>query len=134
MAVSQVTIEKLLSDLLAIKEKIADNKAILKHYKVQSEQLAQLKNAYKELKRQIDDEKKRIEEEFFLDVDYEQAKKDELTYSSELKEKVGELKTVLSQVERTEDLVSLEYNINNEPMKVQLERIMKVYVNGNEQK
>ncbi|MFN7160184.1 MAG: hypothetical protein ACK4NC_01070 [Candidatus Gracilibacteria bacterium] len=134
MAVSQVTIEKLLSDLLAIREKVADNKAILRHYKVQSEQLAQLKNAYKELKRQIDDEKKRIEEEFFLDVDYEQAKKDELTYSTEVKEKIGELKAVLSQVERTEDLVSLEYNINNEPLKVQLERVMKFYVNGNEQR
>lgn len=134
MSVSQIAIEKLLSDLLGIKEKILDNKAILKHYKMQSEQLTQLKNAYKELKRQIDDEKKRIEEEFFLDVDYEQAKKDELTYSSELKEKVGELKAALSTVERNEDLVSLEYNINNEPTKVQLERIVKVYVNGNEQR
>ena len=76
MSQEQLSLEILLRELLEVKQKINDNKMILKHYKVQSEQLTQLKNAYKELKRQIDDEKKRIEEEFMLDIDYEQAKKD----------------------------------------------------------
>lgn len=134
MSQDQMTLEILLRELLEVKQKIQDNKMILKHYKVQSEQLTQLKNAYKELKRQIDDEKKRIEEDFMLDIDYEQAKKDEITYKEEFREKAAALREKASEMNKGEDLVQMEYNIDDQPLHLQIERIVKVYLNGSEQK
>lgn len=127
-------IEKLLQELIGIKEKLADAKAILKHYKMQSVRLSELKKAKKELGEQIDEEKDRIESEFYEDKDYEQSKNDELTYKNQIKEKNTELRHAMAQVNVDQQLSTYEYNIQGEPIKMQVERVVKVYLNGKEEK
>ncbi len=46
---SNIKLEKLLLELLKLKEKTADNKALLKNYKIKSDRLTQLLAAKKDL-------------------------------------------------------------------------------------
>ena len=134
MALKPNQIEKLLQELIDIKEKLADARAILKDFKVRSEKLTQLKKAKKELGEQIDEEKERIESEFYEDKDYEQSKNDELTYKNQIREKNAELRQAMAQVNVDQQLSTYEYNIKGEPLKMQVERVVKVYINGREEK
>lgn len=127
-------IENMLVELVELKDKMANAKAVLRGYKVQSERLTQLKRAKKDMNEQIEEEKKSIEDEFLEDSDYEQAANEELTLKNQIKEKNGELKKVMTQVNRDQDLSTYDYNIKGEPMKLQVERVVKVYINGKEEK
>ena len=127
-------IEKLLVELVAIKEKLADAKEMLKNFKVKSDKLTELKKAKKELAEQIADEKDHIEDEFYADKDYEQSKNDELTYKNQIREKNAELRELMAQVNVDQQLSTYDYNVKGEPMKVQVERVVKVYINGKEEK
>lgn len=127
-------IEKKLVELISAKEKFEDAKAILKHYKIKSDRLTQLKRAKKDLMDQINDEKKNIEDEFLEDADYEQAKNDELTLKNEIKEKSSELRELMAKVDKDQDLSTYDYNIKQAPVKLQVERVVKVYINGKEAK
>lgn len=129
----QTTIEQAISEVLSAKAKLSDAKMILKHYKVSSPMLSQLTNAYKELKRQINDEKDRIREEFLEDVDYVQAEKDVLTYGSELKEKKANLKGIMKGKSQSpaDDVETFRVEVNGEQMVIQLEHGFNVYLNGN---
>lgn len=119
---------------MRIKDKLQDARVILKDFKVRSERLTELKKAKKELWEQIGEEKERIESEFYEDKDYEQSKNDELTYKNQIKEKSGELRQVMAQVNVDQQLSTYEYNIKGEPLKMQVERVVKVYINGREEK
>jgi len=134
MTVKANQVEKLLQELMNIKDKLADAKVILKDFKVRSERLTQLKRAKKELGEQIDEEKDRIEGEFYEDKDYEKSKNDELTYKNEIKEKNAEIRQAMSLVNVDQQLSTYEYNIKGEPIKMQVERVVKVYINGREEK
>lgn len=127
-------IEKLLQELVDMKEKLGDAKEILKSYKVKSERLSQLQKAKKELIEQINEEKDRIEDEFYEDKDYEQSKNDELTYKNQIKEKNAHLRQVMAQVDTDKQLSTYDYNIKGEKLKMQVERVVKVYINGKEEK
>lgn len=127
-------IEKLLVEIHEIKDKLEDAKAILKDFKIRSERLTELKKAKKELTEQMEEEKERIENEFYEDKDYEQSKNDELTYKNQIKEKSAELRQAMAQVNTDQQLSTYEYNIKGEPLKMQVERVVKVYINGREQK
>lgn len=50
---SNIKLEKLLLELLKLQEKTADNKAMLKQYKIKSDRLTQLLSAKKDLMAQI---------------------------------------------------------------------------------
>ncbi|MBU0577298.1 hypothetical protein KJ742_06295 [Patescibacteria group bacterium] len=134
MAVKPNQIEKLLQDLMGIKEKYANAKEILKSYKVKSDRLTELQKAKKEMLEQITDEKNRIEDEFYEDKDYEQSKNDELTYGNQIREKSSELRKVMAEVNPDQQLSTYDYNIKGEKLKMQVERIVKVYINGKEEK
>jgi len=127
-------VEKMLQELLEMKEKLEDAKAILKDFKVRSEKLTQLKRAKKEIGEQIDEEKDRIESEFYEDKDYEQSKNDELTIKNQIREKNAELRKAMAEVNVDQQLSTYEYNIKGEPLKMQVERVVKVYINGREEK
>ncbi len=127
-------IENLLLKLTELKEKYQDAKVVLRSYKVRSERLTQLKRAKKDINEQIEEEKKTIEDGFLEDSDYEQAANDELTLKNQIKEKSAELRQAMAKVNKGQDLSSYDYNIKGEPMKVQVERVVKVYINGTEQK
>ncbi len=127
-------IETLLLKITELKDKYQDAKVVLKSYKMKSEKLTQLKRVKKDLNDQIDEEKRSIEDGFLEDKDYEQASNDELTLKNQIKEKNAELRETMAKVNKGQDLSSYDYNIKGEPMKVQVERVVKVYINGSEQK
>lgn len=127
-------IENLLQELIAIKEKLEDSKAILNNFKIRSEKLTQLKKAKKELGEQIDEEKDRIENEYYADKDYETSKNDTLTYRNQIREKNAEIRKALAEVNVDQQLSTYEYNIKGAPLKMQVERVVKVYINGKEEK
>ncbi len=127
-------IEKLLVELVGIKEKMANAKETLKSYKIKSDRLTEYQKAKKDLLGQISDEKDRIENEFYADKDYETAKNDELTYKNQIREKNAELRELMAKVNPSQQLSTYDYNIKGEPLKIQVERVVKVYINGKEEK
>jgi len=127
-------IEKMLVELMELKDKLQNSREILRGYKITSEKLTQLKRVKKELNEQIEEEKKNIEDGFLDDKDYETAANDELTLKNQIKEKNAELRQTMTQVNRNQDLSTYDYNIKGEQVKMQVQRIVKVYINGKEQK
>ncbi len=125
---------KIESELSELKEKLLDAKAVLKGYKIESERLTQLSRAKKQMTGEISEEKKKIEDAFMEDKDFAQAKDDELQYKSGLREKTAELRKLMTQVNPAQQLATYEYNIKGEPVKMQVERVAKIYLNGKEQK
>ena len=134
MSVQPNQIEKILVKIVEIKEKLADSRAILKSYKINSDVLKQLKAAKKDLQQQINDEIERIEDEHYSDKTYEDARNKELTEKNELKEANAELREALGKVNTDQQLSTYSYNIKGEKLKVQVERVAKVYINGKEEK
>lgn len=129
-ASSEVQIDSILNALMLIQGKLQGSKDILKHYKIKSERLTQLKRAKKELGEQIAEEKDRIESEYYEDKDYEQAKNDQLTYKNEIKEKKSELGVILHSKYKAPTLQTEEHIVNGEPVKLQLQFIPDIYING----
>ncbi len=127
-------IEKLLVELVGVKEKLANAKETLKNYKIKSDRLTEFQKAKKDLLGQISDEKDRIGNEFYADKDYETAKNDELTYKNQIREKNAELRELMAKVNPSQQLSTYDYNIKGEPLKIQVERVVKVYINGKEEK
>jgi len=127
-------VENILVNISEMQDKMQDAKVILKNFKMDSDRLRQLKGAYKEMKAQLDEEKDRIEDEFYQDPSYEEAKNSELTLKNQMKEKNGELKQVMAKMKTEEQVSTYEYNIKGENQKLQVERVVKVYINGKEQK
>ncbi|MCK5610563.1 hypothetical protein KAR91_52305 [Candidatus Pacearchaeota archaeon] len=127
-------VETLLVELTELKDKMANAKEILKNYKVRSERLTQLKRAKKDLNEQVEEEKRNIEDEFLEDKDYEAASNDELTLKNQLREKNSEIRESLAQFNRDQDLSTYDYNVKGEPIKLQVQRVVKVFINGKEEK
>jgi hypothetical protein len=129
-APEQVKISNLLVEIAEKKQKLEDAKIILKSYKIKSDRLDDLKSAAKELREQIKEEKDRIEDEFYEDQDYEQAKNDELTYKNEIKEKTGELSMILHKKYKAPELQTEDHTVNGEMVKLQLQFVPDIYLNG----
>jgi len=127
-------IEKMLVELMELKDKLQNSREILRGYKITSEKLTQLKRAKKELNEQLEEEKKNIEDGFLDDKDYETAANDEITLKNQIKEKNAELRQTMTQVNRNQDLSTYDYNIKGGQVKMQVQRVVKVYINGKEQK
>jgi len=127
-------IENLLIELMELKEKLVDAKATLCGYKITSERLTQLKRAKKDLNAQIEEEKKTTEDDFLEDKDYEQANNDELTLKNQIKEKNSDLRQLMAQLNRNQDLSTYDYNIKGEPLKIQVQRVVKIFINGREER
>ena len=127
-------IENLRTSVMDLKDKLATAREILKSYKIKSDRLTQLKRAKKDMNEQIEEEKKQIEDGYLEDSDYKQASNDELTLKNEIKEKNGELRDVMKLVNPGQQLFTYDYNIKGEPVKMQVERVVKIYINGREEK
>jgi hypothetical protein len=127
-------IEKTLTKILELKEKLFGVKEVLKTFKINSDRLKQLKVARKEMSEQIEEEKRKIEDEFLADKDFEQAKNDELNFKNDIKEKTAEFRELMAKVNPGQDLSTYDYNIKGEPTKVQVQRVVKVFINGKEEK
>jgi len=57
-----------------------------------------------------------------------------LTLKNQIKEKNAHLRKAMAQVNKDQDLSTYEYNIKGEPLKMQVERVVRVYINGKEEK
>lgn len=127
-------IERTLLELADLEEKIQGAKDILRHFKIKSDRLDQLKTAHKELKEQIDEEKNRIEQGFLEDADYEQAMNESLDLKPKIKDKKTQLRELMASANKNQELSTHEFNVKGEPVKIQVQRVVKVYINGKEQK
>ena len=127
-------IENKLVELMGLKDKLLDAREMLKSFKIKSDRLKDLQSAYRDLRDQISEEKDKIENEFYDDKDYEKSKNDELTYKNQIKEKGSELREIMKNVDTDKQLSSYDYNIKGEKLKMQVERVVKVYINGREEK
>ena len=128
------TIDVILDHIYGLQSKLMDCKAVLKHYKIKSDRLDQLKKAKKELQEQINDEKDRIENEYYADSDYEKARNDELTYKNEIKQEKAMLKQKLASKYRSKEqaqMITDKRLVRGEQLKLQLEFTPNVYLNGN---
>lgn len=131
---SNIQLEKLLLQLIKLKEKTADNKALLKNYKIKSDRLTQLLSAKKDLMVQVDEEKNRIEDEMMEDIDYADAKKTEKELKVQLTETNADIREELIEMKMNNLTASLDYVIEGEPIKLQIEKLVKFFLNGKEQK
>lgn len=131
---TNLQLEKLLLQLLQVKKKTDDNKALLKSYKIKSDRLTQLVAAKKDVQAQIEEEKNRIEEELMEDTDYAEAKKTEKELKVELTEVNADIKEILNDVKMQTLTASYDYTIDGAPVKLQVEKFVKFYLNGKEQK
>ncbi len=131
---ANLKLEKLLLELMKLKNKTADNKALLKNYKIKSDRLTQLLSAKKDLMVQIEEEKNRIEDEMLEDNDYADAKKTEKELKVQIKEANADIREELSEMKMNTLTASLDYVIEGEPVKVQIEKFVKFFLNGKEQK
>ena len=131
---SNLKLEKQLLELLRVKKKLDDYKALLKNYKIKSDRLTQLVAAKKDLQMQIEEEKNRIENELMEDNDYADAKKKEKEAKIEIKEANSDIRETLTEIKMNTLTASYDYMIEGEQLKVQVEKFVKFYLNGKEQK
>jgi len=127
-------LDKLLRKLLGLKQKTADNKALLKDYKIKSDRLTQLVSDKKDIMVQIKDEKDRLENEMMEDNDYADAKKTEKELKINAKEVNSDIRQELYSIKMGALTDSLDFVIDGEPIKIQVEKFRKFYLNGKEQK
>ncbi len=66
--------------------------------------------------------------------DYADAKKTEKELVVEIKEKAADIREELIEIKMNDLTASLDYVIEGEPVKVQIEKMIKFYLNGKEQK
>jgi hypothetical protein len=66
--------------------------------------------------------------------DFEEARHLELKLKNELKEKRLTLKANLAKTNTSEQVAVYNYQIKGEPIKMQVERTVKVYINGKEER
>ncbi len=133
MTVSNAKLESLLAKLIKEKEKLEDTRALLKGYKIASEHLGELTKAYRDLRDQIKAEKEHLEEALNEDVDYVKGKEDQTLHQEQIKELAAQLRELFATLSK-EDVAKYEYLIEGERQQVQIEKIVKMYVNGKEQK
>ena len=107
---------------------------MLKNYKIKSDRLTQLVAAKKDLQMQIEEEKNRIENELMEDNDYADAKKKEKEAKIEIKEANSDIRETLTEIKMNTLTASYDYMIEGEQLKVQVEKFVKFYLNGKEQK
>lgn len=131
---SNIKLEKLLLELLKLQEKSTNNKALLKQYKIKSDRLTQLLSAKKDLMAQINEEKERIEDEMMEDNDFAYAKKTEKELKIKIKETKSEMRAELVQMKMNGLTASLDYVVEGQPVKVQIEKNVTFYLNGKEQR
>ena len=59
---------------------------------------------------------------------------DELTHGNEVREKSAELRKLMATVNTDQNLATYDYNIKGESLTMQVERLVKIYINGREQR
>lgn len=134
---SNFQLEKLTAELVKLKGKQAENKILLKSYKIKSDKLSQLESARKDLMQQINEEKDRIEKEMLEDVDYAEAKKDQKIYKIKIKEKTSEIKELVTKISNrisSSVVDALNVVVDGNQYKFNFEPAIKVILNGKEQK
>lgn len=133
-APSTMKLEKLVAELVKEREESALAKERMKEYRIESEQLTDLKRAARDIRDQAKAEKERIEGEFKEDLEYQDAVEAERTHREKVRELTHELKELLQAFPMKDDIASFEFNILGERQQIQLEKMLKMYINGKEQR
>ncbi|PIV90804.1 hypothetical protein COW46_01515 [Candidatus Gracilibacteria bacterium CG17_big_fil_post_rev_8_21_14_2_50_48_13] len=131
---SNLQLERLLADLVKERERHAVAKERLKEFRIESEALTDLKRAARDIRDQVKAEKQRLEEEFKQDEDFQDSTKEELESRERMRELTHELRELLAEFPMKDDLASFEFNIQGDRQQIQLEKVLKMYINGKEQR
>lgn len=131
---SNAKLETMIAELLKERERQAVAKERLKEFKIESETLTDLKRAARDIRDQAKAEKQRIESEMKEDEEYQDAEKEEREARERMREILHELREMLAEFPMKDDMASFEFNIQGDRQQVQLEKVVKMYLNGKEQK
>jgi len=129
-ATAEQKIEQLLNHIAKTQGQLLDTKEVLKEYKIKSDTLTKMKEAKKDMIQKINEEKDRIEDELYEDPTYEKSKNDELTLKNQLKEQIAMLKVEVQSKYNAPGLKTEDHLIKGEQMKLQLEFMPNIYING----
>ncbi len=130
----EAQIEKLLADLIGLKDELKDLKLITKEYKIESDKLTELKKMRRDISDEMKGEKARIEEDLLSNDDYKDAKEREVKTKEEVREKSAQLKLLMSKMNPELELASYKYTVAGELINMEVERAVKIYINGHEEK
>lgn len=133
-APSNLQLERLLAALVKERERHAVAKERLKEFRVESETLTDLKRAARDIRDQAKAEKQRIEEDFKQDPDFVDTTKEEQESREKMRELTHELRELLAEFPMKDDIASFEFNIQGDRQQIQLEKVLKMYINGKEQR
>lgn len=135
-APSEFQISNLIQSLEKIDEEIKGNKAVLKHFKIDSDDLRKIKEQKKILDEAIKEEKERIENIYLEDEDYAEAVKSEKKLKNQRTEKIAELKSLLAKrhASNMQTHFKDELYTPNGQMVMHLEFKPVAYLNGKELK
>lgn len=133
-APSNAKLETMIAELLKQRERHLVAKERLKEFRIESEALTDLKRAARDIRDQAKAEKQRIEAEMKEDVEFQDAEKEERESREKQREIIHELRELLAEFPMKDDMASFEFNIQGDRQQIQLEKIVKMYINGKEQK
>lgn len=131
---SNAKIESLIAELLKQLERHNVAKERLKEFRIESETLTDLKRAARDIRDQAKAEKQRIEAEIKEDEEYQDAEKERMEAGERAREITHELRELLAEFPMKDDMASFEFNIQGDRQQIQLEKVIKMYINGKEQK
>lgn len=133
-APSNIKLETLIAELMKQRERYAVAKERLKEFRIESETLTDLKRAARDIRDQAKAEKQRIEAEIKEDEEFQDADKEERESRERQREIIHELRELLAEFPMKDDMASFEFNIQGDRQQIQLEKVLRMYINGKEQK
>ena len=126
----QAAVEKLYRS----KDDLRDVKNALKHFKVTSELLEELRKAKKDIGGQFNEEKERIEAEFSKDGTYNKLREEKLDKEEQIALAKQDLRKSLEKETIANGMAEIEVEVDGMPVKLQTQVRVELYFNGVEEK
>lgn len=126
----KVAVEK----LYRAKDDLRDVKNALKHFKVTSELLEELRKAKKDIGAQFNEEKERIEAEFSKDGTYNKLREEKLDKEEQIALAKQDLRKSLEKETIANGMAEIEVEVDGMPVKLQTQVRVELYFNGVEEK
>lgn len=130
----QFRAQALVERLLRSREEVKELKNALKAYKVTSEKLDTLKKARKKYTEEINDEKALIEGRFQKDKTYNELREKVLDHEEKIAVSKQDLRILLREQALKNEFVELTLEVDGQPLKLQSQAKVALYLNGKEEK
>lgn len=123
-------IETIVADIVAIQEKIKNNKEVLKSYPIKSDPLRDMMAKRLVMNKAIAQEKERIKSDLLADKDFETATHEEKKLKNELKEKAAQLRLIYKNKHKVGTVYAENVQAHGKQLRLQLEFTPNVYLEG----